>query len=276
MDKFKILPLDNQKKSGQSNSVIPQHQFSLLLLAPRGSGKTTTLLNLMMNPNFYKGFFNNIYIWSPTLRQDEKWRTLLDTSGILAKNKVVEELMERNDKTYAQAVEGKSSKEAYTGHIAEANCYTQYDEKVLADIMSFQELQIQYLQAHGKSKKDSDKVLLIFDDALGLDNTLFKRNRLFQKLNTINRHLNISIVLVSQAYKMIPRTVRTNMNAYVVYEIANQRELQVFYEENNNGLSWNEWLSKYKEAIGEPYSFMYMNYQLPKPRRLMKRFEEIL
>lgn len=276
MDKYRIIALDNQKKSGQNNNVIPQHQFSMLMLAARGSGKTTTLLNLLMNPAFYKGYFHNVFIWSPTLRQDEKWGALLNTKGVLAQNKVVEGLMETSSKSYEQAVEGTSKELPFTGIIPTTNCYTHYDEATLQHIISYQELQIEYLQAKKRSKKDSDRVLLVFDDALGLDNSLFKRNSLFSKLNTMNRHLNISIIVVSQAYKQIPRTIRVNMSNYVVFEIANQQEIKLFYEENNNSLTFQDWYDKYRQATNEPYSFLYINYQAPKGKRLMKRFEELL
>jgi Ni2+-binding GTPase involved in maturation of urease and hydrogenase len=52
------------------HSVLPKHEFSMGFIAPKGSGKTTALINLI---DFYKGYFNKIIIFSPTVKNDEKW-----------------------------------------------------------------------------------------------------------------------------------------------------------------------------------------------------------
>lgn len=48
--------------------------FSLLLIAKKGSGKTTTIHNLLV---WYKELFDNIYIWSPTVKIDKKWELII-------------------------------------------------------------------------------------------------------------------------------------------------------------------------------------------------------
>jgi Ni2+-binding GTPase involved in maturation of urease and hydrogenase len=49
---------------------LPRHEFSMGLIAPKGSGKTTVLCNLL---KFYKGYFHSILVFSPTVASDEKW-----------------------------------------------------------------------------------------------------------------------------------------------------------------------------------------------------------
>lgn len=53
-----------------SNDVLPRHEFSMGLIAPKGSGKTTVIANLL---KFYKGYFHTILVFSPTVASDEKW-----------------------------------------------------------------------------------------------------------------------------------------------------------------------------------------------------------
>ena len=48
---------------------LPRHEFTMGLVAPKGAGKTTVIINLM---NFYKGYFNTILVFSPTIDSDEK------------------------------------------------------------------------------------------------------------------------------------------------------------------------------------------------------------
>lgn len=44
--------------------MLPKHEFSMALIAPKGSGKTTTIVNLL---DFYKGYFHTILVFSPTV-----------------------------------------------------------------------------------------------------------------------------------------------------------------------------------------------------------------
>ncbi len=52
------------------SDVLPKHEFSIGIIAPKGSGKTTVIANLL---NFYRGYFHTIVVFSPTVASDEKW-----------------------------------------------------------------------------------------------------------------------------------------------------------------------------------------------------------
>ncbi len=53
-----------------ANDILPTHEFTIGIIAPKGSGKTTVIANLL---DFYKGYFHNILVFSPTVASDEKW-----------------------------------------------------------------------------------------------------------------------------------------------------------------------------------------------------------
>ena len=57
--------------------------FSLLEIAPKGSGKTVLLHNIM---TWYAPFFDNIFIWSPTVQLDTKWKDLIESLKIPPEN----------------------------------------------------------------------------------------------------------------------------------------------------------------------------------------------
>lgn len=52
------------------HEVLPRHEFTMGLIAPKGQGKTTLICNLL---RFYKQHFHAIYVFSPTVRNDDKW-----------------------------------------------------------------------------------------------------------------------------------------------------------------------------------------------------------
>ncbi len=55
-------------------SPFPDPSFVLPIIAKRNSGKTTLLIHLLTNPQIYKGIFHRVYIWSPNLLYDPKYR----------------------------------------------------------------------------------------------------------------------------------------------------------------------------------------------------------
>lgn len=57
--------------------------FSLLEIAPKGSGKTVLLQNMLV---WYQNYFDNIFIWSPTLGLDDKWKKLIEKLRIPDEN----------------------------------------------------------------------------------------------------------------------------------------------------------------------------------------------
>jgi hypothetical protein len=57
--------------------------FSLLEIAPKGSGKTTLLQNMLV---WYYPYFDNIFIFSPTINLDYKWKQIIQELEIPAEN----------------------------------------------------------------------------------------------------------------------------------------------------------------------------------------------
>jgi hypothetical protein len=82
--------------------------------------------------------------------------------------------------------------------------------------------------------------------------------------------------MVSQAYKEIPKTIRTNFSCLIVFEIPNDREVEVIYEENPMYLKRDQWYEVYEHAVDGDHNFMFINYQKPKRLRIMKNFNKVL
>jgi hypothetical protein len=66
----------------------PSDNFVLYISAPRRSGKSTLLVNLLTRPEFYRNKFDKIYIFSQTIYLDGTWGKVL---SLLPKEQIFEE-----------------------------------------------------------------------------------------------------------------------------------------------------------------------------------------
>ncbi len=97
--------------------------FSLLEIAPKGSGKTVLLQNIL---TWYWKYFDNIFVFSPTVHLDVKWKLLIDKL-----------------------------------QIPPQNIFTKYDEKNLTMLMNKIKM-----ANKGKKNKEKLRTLIIFDDII--------------------------------------------------------------------------------------------------------------
>lgn len=105
---------------------------------------------------------------------------------------------------------------------------------------------------------------------------IFNFLTLYIGFNTRHRHYSASVIMVSQGYKEIPATVRTNWTCLILFEIANDREVFKIYEENTMGYKFPQWLEMLNHATKEDYGFFYLNSKKPKHLRCMKNFDKVL
>lgn len=74
--KYTIEPIPTSKDNikqpkAAEKEVIPRITSSVILNGSSGSGKTTLLANLLTKKEFYKGFFDRIFLISPTGKSDD-------------------------------------------------------------------------------------------------------------------------------------------------------------------------------------------------------------
>jgi len=115
----------------------------------------------------------------------------------------------------------------FTGFIPEEHFFHDYNEETFVGIMEEQRNMIRALKKHGQPKFLANRMLIIFDDLVG--SLLFsgKRGAYFKGVNTRHRHYSASFLMVSQGYKEVPKTIRTNWTCLIVFEIGNEREVFV-------------------------------------------------
>ncbi len=118
------------------------------------------------------------------------------------------------------------------------------------------------METYGKKK--SAPILIILDDVVG---ELDARRKEFLKKSYFGlRHFNGSIILLSQQYKSIPKSVRLNCSDTILFEVANEAELKDITDEQN--VPKNNFLNIYDFAIHvQPYSFLCIRHKNPKKKR---------
>ncbi len=80
--------------------------------------------------------------------------------------------------------------------------------------------------------------------------------------------------MVAQGYKEIPKTIRTNWTGLILFEIMNQKEKLVIYEEYPMGLTYDDWNKVFDYATSKPHGFLYFNSQPEdKSKRIMNNFD---
>lgn len=260
--------------------VLPQHEFSMLIVAPKGSGKTNFICNLLLKQ--YKGYFHRVLVCSPTVDNDPKWDVVKDTKGVLAENnalkKVKDNMPSRQKHKLPPLVKQPGKRESddpseakFHGYIPEEDFFINLDE--LPPKLKKQNDVIQSLRdEHGdKAKFIADRMLVILDDQAGM----FKggnTNNPMVNFVLRHRHYSASVIIVTQAYKAIPKSIRTNCNALIAFEIANLGELKVVYEEWPESMREEEWMKVFDFCTREPFTFIYINNSFSKGDRIFKNF----
>lgn len=167
-------------------------------------------------------------------------------------------------------------KAGWTPQIPEECFFDDYNEDRFQAIMEEQMQMIRLLKKHGKPKYLANRILIVFDDLVGSALFSGSRGSYFKGVNTRHRHYSASFLMVSQGYKEIPKTIRSNWTCLIVFDIGNEREVQVIYEEYAMGLNSQDWLELYKHATEADHSFLFINFQKQKRLRMMKNFETVL
>ena len=91
-----------------------------------------------------------------------------------------------------------------------------------------------------------------------------------KKLNSIvtdlflrGRKLNISIVLITQSYFIVPKEVRLNTTHFFIMEIPNKRKLRQIALNHSSDIGFKDFIKIYKKCTAEKYSFLVNDTILP-------------
>lgn len=218
---------------------LPRPPISQIVNAQSKSGKTNYLINLLQE-NRYGKYFQKVYVFSETCKHDPKWAHFLTS------------------------VPDPEKFEFYDGFGPEEKgefnrLYEEMREEVEKD-----------------GQADENARLFIMDDVAG---ELFNRGgkptvvqHAFMRL----RHINGSIIVTSQEYMMLPKTVRVNTNHLILFEMNNRKERKTVATEHGNGLSEREFNDLTNQVWKDRYSFLFIDYGQPIGTRFRKNLNMVM
>ena len=197
-----------------------------ILLGPSGAGKGILLQNMILD--IYRGCFERVYIFSPSINVDVTW---LPVKEYL--NKTIN-LSENEPPLF----------------------YDTNDQENLERIIDTQ----RKVTEHLKSKKDTKKlfqILIVIDD--WADSPDFSRkSQLLHALFTRGRHSGISTIVSTQKFTALHPIIRVNATELYVFRLRNYRDLEAFVEEVSALIDKKSLMEIYNLATAEAYSFLYV------------------
>lgn len=185
------------------------------------SGKTTIVLNLLLNPQFgYSNKFDgeDIYIISDN-KLDNKLKMLAEYKEIPDTN-----------------IMG-------------------YDESVLD--MLYDTLEEAFMEE--KEEGNIKNRIIIFDDVGYSGNLKNKNFGIISKLVANGRHLNLSQIYTSQRFTMLSTTVRSNITGAILFNTP-AKELELIAEDFNYLDNKKDFIEMFRRETKEPRSFLVVNF----------------
>ena len=187
------------------------------------SGKTTIILNLLLNPVFgYDKMFDgsDIYIVSNN-KLDNKLAIMADKLDIPDDNRV------------------------------------EFDEDFLEVL--YDDIEDEFQESIMEGEKPRNK-LVIFDDC-GYSGSLrsYNKGNIIDKMICNGRHLNLSQIYTSQRFSQCSTCLRTNLTGAIMFSTS-MKELDLVAEDFNYMKTKKEFIKKFREITKEPRSFMVINF----------------
>lgn len=249
---IKSLDTDNGKKKILKNNyydlhIIPNHPCKALFAGASKSGKTTLICNLIINPNYYGGYFHNIFIFSPNSYADEEFEAVRtyydnDEEGPSGENRV-----------------------EFIDNLDEA-------PEVIEQLMDAQKK-----IAEEEGIENTPRILIILDDFI--DHKKLVNSKSLQSLFTRGRHYNISTWVSVQAYNACPLKCRKQLNNLIVFGTTNEQEIESLKEYKHRKLTDDEFHKIFDYCTADKYNFMHINLDLKGDdisKMYRKKFLEVL
>lgn len=217
------------------SGIIPKHPFRMYLCGASGSGKTVTLINLLLKSSFYgpdekgeKYFNGGIFVFSPTAM-----------NGLDDSYKVLD---------------------------IPSEYFLPPDEKAISYIFKKQE---QAIKRNGVA--ESKRLCFVFDDIQA--SPKFMQSPAFLQSFLQSRHYNTSVLVCGQAYHRLPKPCRLNCSSIIYFKGSN-RELETIVDDFcAPGLNKGQFSELVEDATREKYSFLFMDINQPIEKRYRCKFE---
>ena len=228
-----IKPIDVKEYTSKQSKydVVGKLPLRDIILGPSGAGKGVLLSNMILD--IYRGCFDRIYIFSPSVNVDKTWVP-------------VKEYIEKSQKV------DPDKEQIYFDH---------YDPEALESIVSTQTKLAEHMKAKGYTK--IYQILIVIDDFAD-DSSFSRHSKLLHALFTRGRHSMISTIVSTQKYRAISNIIRVNATNLYVFRLRNAGDLDAWVEECSAIADKKTLLELYNLATAEPYSFLFIKLNAKK------------
>jgi hypothetical protein len=118
------------------------------------------------------------------------------------------------------------------------------------------------------------RVLIILDDVIA--NRDFLNSPQALKMFALLRHYLVSVIVLMQTYNKLPKALRNNANAIMIFP-SNRSEVEVLMDElTPPNLSKKQFQKVIEDATDERYSFLYINNHADPDIRLRINLDEVI
>ena len=104
---------------------------------------------------------------------------------------------------------------------------------------------------------NSPKVLIIFDDVIS--SPRFMNSNTFKRCFIQGRHINLSVIINTQKYHAIPRTMRLNCTDVAFFPSSQSEVARIAEEFTPPSKTVKQFTALVNYATSEPYNFLYIN-----------------
>ena len=243
----KVVPRKTDKWTSDQpdDEILPSLPARMLLLGPSGAGKTQLIASMCLD--FFrkhgKSCFSRIYIFSLSVLVDAVWKPVIH----MCRSELGQD----------------DAKEPFL--------FETYNPDDLERVITTQQAVIKRAKEAGLKKLFN--ILILIDDFA--DNPSFtRREALVHSLFVRGRHAFISSLVSTQKLRAVSPFIRTQALSWFVYRLRSQLELEAFCEEVSALADKKTIYQYYKQATEEPYSFLYVRLDSPKPE-FWVRFERL-
>jgi hypothetical protein len=266
--------LDKQRADG--STLIPQLTSVIGIVGSICSGKSTLLLNLLLDKKFYFQKFSRIIIFSPVIGLDRKLNNLLHNPSIIKSNQLLSDAMWKEE---CELIKELQDEDAVLPERPILPKFTFIDENDIHStytpdiITSFIAEQTNVINRYGIDCADNTAIIMEDGPAM----SIWKRDGAdrFSKMCLITRHLHSTLFYCSQFHHAIPKVVRANTTAMFLFD-ASDKEKDDMFESHSANLSKAVWMECFAIATNKPHSFLQVNLQNEKGKKLIMGTERYL
>lgn len=239
----KTVPIKKISK----NDIVGSDMFDLypniFICAKKKSGKTTLIYNILKECADKR---TSVFVFSSTYTKDDTWlaiKTYLDKHNI-------------NNGFYSSIFDDKINilgeivKEILTTDETDSDADDIVEEKIL----NFDDNEVRVSVRKKKPKKISQKYIFIFDD---LSSDL--RNTEISRLMKRNRHLKSKLIISSQYLYDIEPSSRRQLDVYILFSGQSEDKLLEIFKNADLNITFEQFLSIYKEATKKRFDFLYID-----------------